>query len=139
MRTPLALALLLSLSACAQVDSLVTDATRQMPTVLPTTAPTGVWDTTYGDMTFGASENGRLVATYKGENGRLDGTLQGRLYTGYWTEPSSARSCGSTRNGTPYWGRFSYTFNAAMNTFDGGWGYCDDAPSTEGDWTGVKR
>ena len=139
MRSLAALLLALSLSACTQVDSLVNDATRQLPTALPTTAPTGVWDTSYGEMTFSSLENGRVTATYKGENGQLDGTMRGRVLTGYWTEPSSARDCGTSRNGTPYWGRFSYTFNATMTAFDGGWSYCDGEPSTSGDWTGTKR
>ena len=139
MRTFLALVLALGLSACAEVDQL-TDTARTATRSAPSGSgvPTGTWDTTYGDMTLTPLADGRARATYKGEDGELDGRMSGLTYTGYWTEPSSARACSSSRNGTVYWGRFSYTFDPALTTFDGGWSYCDNAPSTEGDWTGVK-
>ena len=102
MRTLLVLLFALGLSACAEVDRLATtarDASRTLPSA--TGVPTGVWDTTYGDMTFTPLADGRVRAVYKGENGQLDGRMSGLTYTGYWTEPGSARACSSSRS--PNW------------------------------------
>ena len=140
MRTALSLALLVSLAGCSQVSSFANDVRASRPAddgPLPD-VPRTVWDTTYGDMRLSRLTDGRVTAYYEGEDGTLDGTLAGRTYAGIWVEPSSSVACPTTRRGSDHWGRFEFTFNAALDRFEGAWSYCDKAPAGRR-WTGTKR
>jgi hypothetical protein len=52
-----------------------------------------------------------------------DGAIQG-----IWTQPVSDRRCGTSRNGSRYWGYFTMTGLDSL-TLAADWGYCDDPPS----------
>lgn len=131
---------LLLVAGCAEVTSLSEAVRPSHPAsdgAIPTDVPRTTWSTTYGEMALSPLRDGRVTAYYEGENGTLDGTLSGLRYTGIWVEPSSGRTCSTVRRGSDHWGQFEYTFNAALDRFEGVWGYCEETP-TRG-WDGTKR
>lgn len=95
-----------------------------------------VWNTTYGDMTLRA-EGDRVVGSYSIEDGTIVGQFNGSTLVGMWVEPSSARSCSTTVDGSKYWGRIEFTFNEDYSGFSGRWNYCDADPSRS--WTGSRK
>jgi hypothetical protein len=95
---------------------------------------TGVWDTNDSVITL-QEEGGTVRGTYTLDEGRLEGSLQGNVVSGYWGEAASDRACDSERLGTKYWGRFRFTFSG--DAFTGLWGYCED--EREGRWDGKRR
>lgn len=97
----------------------------------------GVWNTTYGDMTFPNVSSGNLRAPYTGEKGTIIGNLSSSKLTGHWVEDASARKCTSQMEGSFYWGKMTFTFNSGFTTFNGTWGYCEEAPARS--WTGTKK
>ena len=107
----------------------------------------GLWGSTMGQLEFDVTDRrdnqGRLIARdvvapySRQNNSRVKGQLSGRVLTGYWTEPSSSVQCRTARDGTRYWGRVSFTFDAQGETFDGRWGYCEEAP--ERGWSGQRE
>ena len=105
----------------------------------------GRWDTTYGPLDFKVTDikdaEGVVVgkaatAPYKSEGGTVAGNLEGSSLVGYWHEPESSKKCASQRAGTWYWGRIEFDFNAAVDKYEGRWGYCDEAP--ERGWSGTR-
>jgi len=94
----------------------------------------GVWDTSEGVLAF--TQNGYAVAgSYSQDNGKIDGTINGAVLDGYWTESSSGQRCPTAHNGNYYWGKIHFVFSG--NTFTGAWGYCTANPDHP--WTGKKR
>jgi hypothetical protein len=99
--------------------------------LLPSVA--GLWDTDFATVTF--RQDGAVIhGTYTLDEGRLEGTLEGDVMSGYWGEANSDRACAAERLGTKYWGRFRFTFSA--DTFTGQWGHCEDEPT--GAWNGKR-
>ncbi len=109
------------------------------PAPIPTnpTNIAGVWDTSYGDMTFPDVTAGSLRAPYTKENGVIIGNLNGQELVGHWVEGESRRTCQSQLEGSDHWGKIVFTFNSNSTEFSGTWGYCEEAP-TRG-WTGTKK
>jgi hypothetical protein len=100
-----------------------------------TPSPTGNWDTTEGAMRLTQVGPAIVRGTYTQDNGRIDGTMQGGILTGFWAEDGSDRQCATTRLNSRYWGRVRWTF--ARDRFTGTWGYCDDPPTRP--WNGTRR
>jgi hypothetical protein len=99
---------------------------------------TGTWDTSWGAMTLVQDEDGRVTGTYEGGNSTIDAVNEGNVIRGYWTEPTSTRNCGTTRNGTPYWGRVTFVL-VGPSRWSGRYTYCDATPgSADASWDGSR-
>jgi len=109
------------------------------PAPIPTnpTNIAGVWDTSFGDMTFPDVTAGSLRAPYTKENGVIIGNLNGQELVGHWVEGESRRTCSSQMEGSDHWGKIVFTFNSDSTEFSGTWGYCEDSPTRS--WTGTKK
>jgi hypothetical protein len=94
----------------------------------------GLWESSEGIMNFKQSGS-RISATYKQDNGAIEGRLSKNVLNGYWSENNSNRRCNTSRNGRYHWGSLRLIFDGS--TFRGAWGYCDDAPTTT--WTGNRQ
>lgn len=90
-----------------------------------------VWNTSEGRMNI-QNSGGNISATYDQDNGRIYGTLNGRILSGYWAEDSTAKRCQTMRLGSYYWGNLRFEFNGSQ--FSGRFAYCDDAANST--WTG---
>jgi len=64
--------------------------------------------------------------------GRVEGTLNGNVFTGYWYEAQGRtavqRECDPARGGERIFGRFTLTFSADRKSFTGLHSTCDEAP-----------
>lgn len=75
--------------------------------------------------------------------GRLEGTLNGNVFTGYWYEDQGRtavqRECDPARGGERIFGRFTLTFSADRKSFTGLHSTCDGAPEDAyfASWTGT--
>ena len=77
--------------------------------------------------------------------GRLEGTLSGDTFSGYWYETAGEggygyiqRTCGPEREGTRVYGRFALTFSPDRRSFEGPFSQCGGDPADSGNstWTG---
>ena len=66
---------------------------------------------------------------------RLKGSPSG-LFVGLWIEPFTIRTCDTTVEKSPHWGRVVLKFGETACSWTGKWGYCDDEPSHE--WVGSR-
>ena len=99
---------------------------------------TGTWDTSWGAMTLAQDEDGRVTGTYEGGESTIDAVNEGNVIRGYWAEPTSTRNCGTTRNGTPYWGRVTFVL-VGPSRWAGRYTYCDATPgSADASWDGSR-
>lgn len=89
----------------------------------------------WGDLTVTEWGSTTFRADYTFERGKIDGTRSGMEVTGYWSQGTSDRACSEARGGSYHWGRMSFTFNAALDAFEGQWGYCEETPYAT--WTGT--
>ena len=105
----------------------------------------GRWETTFGPLVFTVTDirdaQGAVIgkaaeAPYREEGGTVAGELNGSTLVGYWHEPESSLRCATQRRGTWYWGRIAFTFNPAVDAYEGVWGYCDATP--ERGWSGRR-
>jgi len=115
--------------------------TPGQPAAKPAATPAGpgalgnVYSTIdWGDLTITEWGAASFRADYTHEKGRIEGTRNGMTIEGYWMQPKSAQACPTSRGGTNHYGRMTFTFNAAMDAFEGVWGYCDEAPNAT--WNG---
>jgi hypothetical protein len=71
--------------------------------------------------------------------GRLEGTLNGNVFTGYWYEAQGRtgvqRECSPARGSDRVFGRFTFTFSADRKSFTGRHSTCDGTPSAV--WNGT--
>lgn len=82
----------------------------------------GVYNTDFKEMTLSQTGN-KVTGTYKHNNGRIDGTLNGRTLTGLWVQDNSK-------------GKFIFEFNSDFTGYTGKWGYNDVAPAAK--WNGTR-
>jgi len=82
----------------------------------------GVFNTDFKEMTLSQSGN-KVTGTYKYQNGRVEGTLNGHTLTGFWYQDNGK-------------GKFVFEFNSDFSGFTGKWGYNDAAPTSK--WNGTK-
>ncbi len=85
-------------------------------------AVSGIYETDFSKMTLHQAGN-QVTGTYEHDNGRIEGTLTGRILRGWWYQTQSE-------------GRFEFEFNTDFTQFTGKWGYNEDEPSSE--WNGKK-
>lgn len=95
----------------------------------------GGWETSYGRLTFTVADE-ELRGTYDGENGTITGTVDGAQVTGEWFESLNSVECEEERGGSTHWGTFTFVFAADGDSFEGTWGYCEDAQ--ESIWSGER-
>lgn len=74
------------------------------------------------------------------DGGRVTATLQkDGSYAGFWMEEdTSDTECADKHDGTPYWGRFVFRFDAKRQHFKGIYGDCDDKPDAADTWNGDR-
>ena len=73
------------------------------------------------------------------DGGRLNGTLQKNgSYAGFWMQDTSEQECADKKNGTTFWGRFEFTFDAKRRHFKGVYSYCDAKPAASDTWDGDR-
>lgn len=88
----------------------------------PISSVAGSYDTDFKEMTL--SQNGTSVnGSYKHDNGRIEGTLNGNVLTGWWYQSSSK-------------GRLVFVFNSDFSAFSGKWSYDNAEPSSA--WNGKR-
>lgn len=96
----------------------------------------GTWKTTYNSWQVTHSGD-RVSGKYESDDGRIIGNLSGNVLDGFWIEKGSDRKCEAAKDGSYYWGRVTFTFDATFQTFTGGWTYCD-ADGSQGGWNGER-
>lgn len=75
----------------------------------------GTWDTTFGHMIIKQSGN-KVTGTYTHDNGKIEGTLNGNILIGKWSEAPSYSS--------PYdAGDFKFVFSKDFKSFTGSYRY----------------
>ncbi len=79
------------------------------------------WDTTYGEMVLSFSGD-RVTGEYESDDGRIEGTVSGRLMTGIWAEEPSYAPPNDA-------GQFEFTLAEDGRSFTGRWRY-----GSEGSW-----
>ena len=82
----------------------------------------GVFSTDFNELTLSRNGN-KVTGTYKHQNGRIEGILNGHTLTGLWVQ----------NNGK---GKFVFEFNNDFSAFFGKWGYNDAIPT--GKWDGKR-
>jgi len=82
----------------------------------------GTYTTDFNEMTLQQSGN-KVTGTYKYSNGVIEGTLNGKILTGTWTQSNGK-------------GKFVFVFNNDFSAFSGKWGHNDAEPSSA--WNGKK-
>ncbi len=93
----------------------------------------------WGDLKITEWGETRFGADYSFERGRIEGVRQGNEIDGYWSQATSDRACSLPRDGSYHYGRMTFTFNAALDAFEGRWGYCDETPYATWDGTLTRR
>jgi hypothetical protein len=106
-------------------------------TSAPAAGPLGaVYETIdWGDLTVTEWGESSFAASYVHDGGRITGRRSGNRIDGVWVQPRSAQRCDTPRNGSFFHGRMTFAFNAALDAFEGLWGYCDAEPSET--WNGT--
>ncbi|MFV0605626.1 MAG: hypothetical protein ACK5NK_07280 [Niabella sp.] len=82
----------------------------------------GVFTSDFNELTFRQTGK-QITGTYKHQNGRIEGTLNGRTLTGLWFQDNGK-------------GKFVFEFNSDFSAFLGKWGYNDAEPSSK--WDGKR-
>lgn len=100
-------------------------------------APTNDWQSSEGNIAFPATPQTSFYARYTQDKGRILARLQGQTLTGYWVETDSAHNCASKVDGSSFWGRIEFFFDAKFQRFSGKWSYCDDIPRHA--WSGRRK
>ena len=83
----------------------------------------GTFSTDFNEMILQQSGD-KVTGTYKHNNGVIEGTLNGKVLTGTWTQ-SNAK------------GKMIFVFNDDASGFTGKWGYNDAEPASA--WNGKKK
>ncbi len=82
----------------------------------------GIYHTDFNDLTLHQNGN-KVFGTYKYENGRIEGVLNGHTLSGWWYQSNGK-------------GKFVFEFNSDFSKFNGKWGYNDAVPSSK--WNGTR-
>ncbi len=113
----------------------------------------GVWESSYGHLffTFRTSQaeirsetDGRGIRAAfwsyadshgMADNGRILGTVNGRVLDGFWVQDSGNSPCASDLDGSRYWGKVWFEANADFTEIEGVWSLCDQDPEgDDADW-----
>lgn len=87
----------------------------------------GPWDTSEGPMTIERLAGNAVRAAYGADQGRIVGQLEDSKLSGQWIERFSDRRCASEVDGSAYWGWVQFDFTVDGSSFEGRWGYCENA------------
>lgn|GEM_PF-2542361 len=83
----------------------------------------GIFDTDFGELTL--QQNGiSVTGTYTHQNGRVEGTLNGNTFAGWWYQSNGK-------------GRVVFVFDSGASSFTGKWSYNDAEPSSP--WNGKRK
>lgn len=93
----------------------------------------------WGDLTVTEWEAASFRADYTFEKGKIEGVRKGNEIDGFWSQATSDRACSTPRDGSYHYGRMVFTFNPALDRFEGRWGYCDETPYATWDGTLTRR
>jgi len=124
---------------CSDVEAMQAAAMRYVDAPI-TPAPAsvaGTWSTSEGTWTASSDGDGVVGGSYSQDGGRISARMDGLTLTGNWIERDSNQRCATALGGSHHWGRIAFTFDPAMTSFTGVYGYCDAAPTRP--WTGTRR
>jgi hypothetical protein len=93
----------------------------------------------WGDLSVTEWEAESFRAGYTFERGKIEGVRKGNEIDGFWTQATSDRTCTTPRDGSYHYGRMTFTFNPALDSFEGRWGYCDETPYATWNGTLTRR
>lgn len=111
----------------------IPDATPTPASSAPDASPLGVWHSSYGDIDFKAEADGTLRSTYGSNNARLLVRFDGSVFEGIWAKDYPRPYCSTTRDGSSYWGRVRFEYDAKKDKYVGKWGYCEN--EMDRDWS----
>lgn len=83
----------------------------------------GTFTTDFNDLTFQQNAN-KVTGKYLYKDGRIEGTLNGKVLTGTWTQSNGK-------------GKLVFVFNEDFTSFTGKWGYNEAEPTSA--WNGKKK
>lgn len=117
-------------AVCLDLDGTDEAAPPAPPTAAPVVPPAapvaplrlGPYRSTFGEMTL-TRDGSRVTGRYAHRDGRIEGSLNGQVLTGRWTQSNGQ-------------GRVVLRFSADFSSFTGEWGYNDAAPDQS--WTGQR-
>jgi len=94
-----------------------------------------VWTSDFGKIEF-VQNGSKVTGNYPNHGGIMKATLldNGEL-EGYWIQPSSEMKCKSVKEGSFYWGTFTF-HQITTNKFNGHYAYCDLDSGSGGIWNG---
>ena len=90
----------------------------------------GTWNTNFGKMIL-KQEGTRVRGHYSHDNGRIEGLLQGNLFTGKWEEAPTYRPSHDA-------GACEFLFSGDGTSFKGHWRYGFGGKAWNGGWSGKK-
>lgn len=95
------------------------------------------WTTDFGPMSLRVSPNSDQVAgDYPDYSGKIYGMItEGQRIEAVWVQPTSKRSCATTRHDSNYWGTVQWQV-VEGKYLQGQWAYCDDPIGSGGAWNG---
>jgi hypothetical protein len=91
----------------------------------------GTWKTDFGMVTFIQAGND-VTGSYTHDNGKIEGTLEGNILRGRWSEGPSYKPPKDA-------GDLEFTFSEDGRKFTGTWRYGFDKQTWDGKWTGTKE
>jgi hypothetical protein len=91
----------------------------------------GTWKTSFGMVTFTQAGND-VTGSYTHDNGKIEGTLEGNILRGSWSESPSYKPPKDA-------GDLEFTFSEDGRKFTGTWRYGFDKQTWDGKWTGTKE
>jgi hypothetical protein len=90
----------------------------------------GIWDTTFGQMIITQSGN-KITGTYTHDNGKIEGTLNGNVLIGKWSETPSYNPPNDA-------GEIKFIFSKDFKSFTGYWKYGFGGKDWSGEWYGSR-
>ena len=91
----------------------------------------GKWKTSSGILTFTQAGND-VTGSYTHDNGKIEGTLEGNILRGRWSESPSYKPPKDA-------GDLEFIFSEDGRNFTGKWRYGFDKQTWDGNWTGTKE
>ena len=91
----------------------------------------GTWKTSFGLMTL-MQDGSRVTGSYPHDGGKIEGTLEGNVLRGNWSESPSYKPPKDA-------GNLEFTFSEDGRKFAGKWRYGFDKQTWDGNWTGTKE
>jgi hypothetical protein len=90
----------------------------------------GVWKTDFGNVTA-TQEGNKISVTYTHDNGKIEGTMEGNVVKGRWSEAPSYKPPRDA-------GEFEFVIAGDGNAFQGRWCYGFEGKQWRTDWNGTR-